>query len=311
VTKPDDSTLDPDDLRAVEQRARKTLDRASAWGRFPTPVEDIVAAAKLSLAPTNMFDPARILAFVAGKTALAAHRVKSAISKVLGLYDAAEKVIHIDGTVGESKQNFLKLHETGHHEIPTHKKLFLIFQDCEKTLSPETAELFEREANNFARFALFQDDAYAKHAADCKFEIKTPMNLAKVFGASVYASMREFVRTNPRACVVYVLEPIEFVQGAGVRALVRRIESSPSFAREFGHPTDAVITADHQLGQVLPVGRRMTRPVSVVGVDRNGKKHECVAEAFKTPRNVFVLLYPIKDLTTTTVILPTGFKRAI
>jgi Zn-dependent peptidase ImmA (M78 family) len=72
---------------------------------------------------------------------------------MFSLYDAEESLIHIDHTVNESKQNFLKLHEAGHHEIPTHKKAFRFFQDCEKTLSPEAADLFEREANNFARFA--------------------------------------------------------------------------------------------------------------------------------------------------------------
>jgi hypothetical protein len=49
VTKPDDSHLDPDQMRGVEERARKLLDRASAWERFPTPVEDILAAAKVKL----------------------------------------------------------------------------------------------------------------------------------------------------------------------------------------------------------------------------------------------------------------------
>jgi hypothetical protein len=65
-----------------------------------------------------------------------------------------------------------------------------LFQECEKTLAPEIADQFEREANNFARFALFQGDAYARCAADCALEIKTPMKLAKKCGASIYASAR-------------------------------------------------------------------------------------------------------------------------
>ena len=150
MAKSDDSRLDPDQLRAVEKRARQLLDRASVWERFPTPIEDILAAARLQVAPASIFDPTRILAFVKNKTANAANRIKLAVSKMFGLYDAEESVIHIDHTVKESKQNFLKLHETGHHEIPAHKKAFRFFQDCEKTLSPETADLFEREANNLS-----------------------------------------------------------------------------------------------------------------------------------------------------------------
>ena len=304
MTKSDDASLDADQLRAVEQRARRILDRASAWNRFPTPVEDIVAAAHLRLAPTSIFDPERILAFVKNKTAGVAHRLKSALSKVLGLYDAGERVIHIDETVVVPRQSFLKLHETGHHELPTHRKAFRFFQDCEKTLAPEIADLFEREANNFARFVLFQGDAYARQAADCKFEIKTPMKLAKTFGASVYASAREFVRTSHRACVVYVLEPIEYVEGIGARAVVRRIESSPAFVRQFGQPADAVVTLDHLLGPVLPIGRKMTRPIALSISDLDGTKHECLAEAFDTSWNVLILLYPVKALTSTTIVMP-------
>jgi len=193
VIKPDDSSLDPNELRAVQERARKLLDRATAWGRFPTPIEDILEAARLQIAPTSIFDPARILAFIKNKTADTAHRVKSALSKVFGIYDGEERVIHIGDTVTESKHRFLKLHETCHHEMPTHRKAFRFFQDCEKTLAPETADLFEREANNFARFALFQEDAYARMAADCKVEIKTAIKLAGKFKASVYASARKYV----------------------------------------------------------------------------------------------------------------------
>ena len=222
MTKPDDSSLDPGDLRAVEERARSILDRASAWDRFPTPTEDIVAAAKLQVAKTSAFDPAAILAYIRSKSADAARFLKSALSKVFGIYDGYDLVIHIDDTVRPAKQNFLKLHETGHHEIPTHRKIFHFFQDCKKTLDPTIADQFEREANNFARFVLFQGDSYARHAADCALSVKTPMNLARKFGASVYASAREFARTNHRACVVYVLEPIQYIEGCGARAAVRR-----------------------------------------------------------------------------------------
>lgn len=304
MTKPDDSSLNLNDLHIVEERARGLLDRADAWERFPVPIDDLLAAANVKVAQTSMFDAANILAYLKGKSEVAGVNIKSAIAKVFGIYDAGENLIHIDDTVKPVKQTFLKLHETGHHDIPTHKKLFRFFQDCEKTLAPEIADQFEREANNFARFALFKGDTFANYAADCAFEIKTPMKLASKFGASVYASVREFARTNDRACVVYVLEPIEFLPGVGAQANVRRIEPSPSFRAQFGEPTETVVAMDHPLGQVLPIGRRMTRPTTLSLHDRNGVMHECVAEAFDTTYNVLILLYPIKALTSTTIILP-------
>ncbi|MGY3147736.1 hypothetical protein ACVWYQ_004735 [Bradyrhizobium sp. USDA 3397] len=308
MTRADDSSLKPEDLRAVEERARQLLDRACAWDRFPVPLDDILVAANVRVAQTSLFDPLAVMDYLAGKAIRTATTVKSALGKLFGLYDSAEALIHIDDSAikSNSKKTFLTLHETAHHDLPVHKRLFRFFQDCDQNLDPEIADQFEREANNFARFALFKGDTYAHYAADCTFNIKTPITLAKKFGASNYASAREFARTNHRACVVYILEPVEFVVGHGAQALVRRIEASPSFVTQFGRPMDTAITPDHHLGRILPIGRRMTRPTTLSIIDRNGTPHECVAEAFDTRHNVIILLYPVKALTKTTIILPPG-----
>lgn len=304
--KPDDSTLTHQDRLIIEARAKLLLDKAGAWEIFPVPIEELLAAANVKVAPSSAFDPIALLSYLKGKAVEVGNKVKSALSKVLGLYDAAEGIIHVDDTVVKARQTFLKLHETGHHDIPTHKKLFRFFQDCEQTLAPEIADQFEREANNFARYALFKGGRFAQEAADCKFELRTPIKLATRFGASVYASVREFARTNPRACIVYALEPIEFVPGVGAQAQVRRIEASPSYLTQFGMPGGGHITLDHPLGSVLPVGRKMTRPTSIALVDRNGDVHECLAEAFDTTYNVFILVYPTKALTKS-VLISAGF----
>lgn len=317
MIKPDDSSLDERDRRIIEKRARDILNRASAWDRFPTPIEDILAAARLKVAGHSIFDSDRIIAFLQEKTKSAGRtiknvgrKIKSAISKVLGLYDADEYEIHIDNTVHPSKQTFLTLHETGHHEIPAHREIFRLFKDCEKTLAPESADQFDREANNFARFVLFQGDTFSQLAADCPFGIKTPIKLSTKFGASIYASAREYARTNHRACVVFTLEPIEHVPGCGPKADVRRIEPSPAFIKQFGIPTETVITVNHALGPVLPIYSKMTKPHSLSIVDLNGTKHECLAEGFKTPFNVFILLYPVRALTASTIIMPVGLKTS-
>ena len=248
--------------------------------------------------------PPAIVSYLKEKTADAGARIKSAISKVFGLYDAAEALIHIDDTVVEAKQTFLKLHETGHHDMPTHRKMFRIFQDCKKTLAPDVADHFEREANNYARFLLFKGPVFAQHAADYPFEIKTPMTLARTFGASVYAATREFARTNHRACVVFVLDPLENEAGCGYRAPVRRIEPSPAYLARFGRPSVNVVTPNHPLWSVVPIGRKMTRPVPLTISDLNGQPHECLAEAFDTTYNILILLYPVTALTATTVLIP-------
>lgn len=301
MTRPDDSSLEASDRAKVEQRARLSLDRASAWGRFPTPVDDILSAAKLKVAPKGLFDLQNFVAYAREKAAGVMQTLKSALSKVLGIYDADEQIIHVDESVRPAKQTFLKLHEVGHHELPTHRKIFRLFEDCEQTLDPKIADQFEREANNFARYVLFQGTAYKDQAADMALGLRTPLNLAKRFGASAYASAREYVRTHHRACLLFVLDPLE-KQAGGASAAVRRIEVSASFDQTFGPPSDVRVGTDHALGKLLPIGRKMTKPSKLRYRDKNGVEHECLGEAFDTGFNVLLLIFEVKTLTSTSVI---------
>lgn len=299
MVKPDDSTLSPHDLKIVETRAHKLLSESAAWEQYPVPIADILAAAKVTLAPKNAFDPAWMASYLKDKAHEAENKIKAAVSKVLGLYDAEERIIHIDNSVRESKKNFLMLHETGHHEIPAHRKMFRFFQDCLETLSPEIADHFEREANNFARYVLFKGQSFADMASDSELGIKTPMSLAKKFGASVYASCREYARTNHRECMVYVLEQPTENDILGPYCDVRRIECSPSFEHKFGTSQDQNISEGHILWPIIPFYRKMTKPTAINLKDRNGQMHECLAEAFDTTFNVIILIYPVQSLTKT------------
>lgn len=296
MTRPDDSTLSPDDLKAIQKQARKLMDKADAWDIYPVPLEQILDAANVRVAHRSAFDLAEFLEFARDKAIEVGSKVKKAISKTFGLYDAGDALIHIDESVKPSKQTFLTLHETGHHSIPTHRKMFRLFQDCEQTLHPDIADQFEREANNFARYVLFKGTAYMEQAADHPFGIKTPIKLAKTFGSSLYASAREFARTNAKACVVFVLEPVEFCDGIGPLAQVRRVEPSPEFLMRFGRPTDRAVDENHVLWPVVPIDRKMSRPTPMQLTDRNGAVHDCLAEAFDTTHNILILLYPVSEL---------------
>ena len=63
------------------------------------------------------------------------------------------------------KQTFLKLHETAHAVLPHQRKLYAFVEDCEKTLSREVSEQFDRKANVFAADVVFQLDGLLEELA--------------------------------------------------------------------------------------------------------------------------------------------------
>lgn len=292
MTLPDDSSLSPADRRVVEARAGHLLDRADAWDQFPVPIDELLAAADVRVATTGAFDPAAILDYIHNRATGAALRIQRAISKVLGLYDPHAGIIHVDESVVRPKQTFLKLHETAHHDLPVHRRSFGLFQDCDNTLAPEVADQFEREANNYARFVLFKGEMFAERAADYPLAIRTPMQLAREFGSSVYAGLREYVRTNRMPCMAVILNPIERTTDSRMTASIRRVEVSPTWATRFGHfASDQPISPRHVLWPVVPIGRKMTWPTPVLLHDRNGDPQACLAEAFNTTHNILILVY--------------------
>lgn len=296
--KPDDSSLTAGEYVAIHRAATDLLNKASAWDRLPTPVPDLLGAAQLRVAPMSAFDPHSLIRHARELGERAASLIKSAIEKVRGIFDVQEDLIHIDETVAESKQNFLKLHEAGHKHIPHQSRLFRWIQDCDKSLSPDVSDQFEREANTFASVVLFQDKRFSEMAADSAFSIKVPLALGKKFGASAYASMREYVRRNERACAVIVLNPVEICSVLGMRSTVRRAELSPLFQKRFG-----ALKLPDQIDRLSPLaefvplgGRRMSRPGTLRLEDKNGDIVEFIAEGFGTPFNSFILIHASAEL---------------
>lgn len=256
-----------------------------------------MSSANITLASDNILDEG-FLASIRHSVFEAGSALKSALSKVLGLFDARENLIFIDRSVKAVKQNFLKLHEIGHSLLPWQKPMYAVVETCEKALDPETADLFDREANTFATEVLFQLDSFISEAKDYEFGIKVPLKLSKKYGSSIYAAIRQYVRKHDRSCAVFVLEPPEFITGDGFRVKLRRIEVSKSFHRIFGNlPLPAFFTPDDEIGNIVPTGgRKMSSPRHIGLLDSNGDLQDCIAEAFCTPYNVFVLIHSVKSL---------------
>ncbi len=301
MRKADDSTLSADQYRRVRKEAEKLLAKADAFGRLPTPIGDLMAAANVVVAPEHALDEG----FLRKLRRKASFALKQALSKVLGIFDATARLIFVDRSLGPSKQTFIQLHEAGHGVLPWQRDLYAVVEDCRQTLDPDIAEAFDREANNFATEVLFQLDGFITQARDDPFGLGTPLKLSKKFGASAYSAIRQYVTKSDRPCVVIVLNPPEIAAPDGFRASLRRVVASPSFLHRFGElELPDVFTPDDKIGAMIPVGkRRMTSPRELMLIDRNGTRHDCLAEAFKHPYNVFILIYPTKALTKTMVVI--------
>ena len=271
MTKPDDSTLSIQEYDRVRREAKKLLCAAGALGRFPTPVSEIMDAGKIVLASENVLNEG----FLRSVRRKAGAALKSAISKVLGLFDAQNRVVFIDRAVAAVKQTFLKLHETAHAILPWQRRLYAVVEDGERELDPDVADLFDREANVFATEVLFQLDGFAKEAADSGFGIEVPLKLGRKYGSSAYAAIRQYVSKSDRDCTVIVLDPPLFTPGHGFQASLRRTVESPTFRKKFDFNWPSCITPDDEVGAMVPVGnQRMSRPRTISLVDRTGIRHE-------------------------------------
>jgi len=304
MRRPDDSTLTPGQLAKVRKEAERALQQAGALGVLPTPIDEIMRAARIRELEEDVLNPSFVAKIVA-KAEKAGQAIRRALSKVMGLFHASEGLIFIDRTLMKVKQRFVRLHESAHGFLPWQRPMYSLVQDGDNALDPDTADLFDREANTFASEVLFQLDTFRDQAEAMPFDILTPVRLAKKFNASNYAAIRQYVSKNHRTCAVVVLNMPELDPVTGFRATLRRVVGSESFLQMFaGVIWSEVYTPNDDIGRLVPIqGRRASGKRELGLTDANGTLHECIAESFCTGHQVFVLIHVAKMLTAKRIIL--------
>lgn len=305
MRRPDDCSLTFAQHARIRAEADRALREAGAHGVFPTPIADIMAVARVTEIEEDVLNEG-FIAKLRAKATSAGQALRSALSKVLGLFHASEGLIFIDQSLHEVKKRFVRLHECAHGFLPWQRGMYAVVEDCEKTLDPDVADVFDREANVFASEVMFQLDTFIEEAESTEFSIYTPIRMSKAYGSSIYSAVRQYVSKNGRSCIVLVLNPPEMAEGDGFRATLRRAVASESFKEQFGPmPWPAVFTPQDDIGAMIPLGkRRASRKRSLGLTDRNGAMHECVAEAFTQGYQVFVLIHAKRTLTAVRIILP-------
>lgn len=294
--RPDDSTVTAESYRSICGHADRLLRAAAAYGQYPTPVGDIISAAKLSVE----FDASLDSGFLRKLYGSAKWAIKRAIDKVVGLFDSRDGMIYLDLTLKRVKQRFVSLHETGHGYLPWQRDTYAYMEDGETNLDPEVQQQFEREASAFASEVLFQGGRFQDEARSLPFELKTAMQLAKKFGASNYAAFRRFVSQSHRTCALLVFEQPVYELGRGYAFQLRRAVASPSFIEKFGQVQwpSVLHTQENGLAARLPLralNRIFTRRCRIAS-PISGDSESFYLEAFDSTYQVFALLIPETEL---------------
>lgn len=296
MRKQDDCSLTAQERAKIRSEAERALARAEAIGRFPTPVADIIRAAGLREEAEAILDES-YLSRLRHKAKAAGALLKSALKKVIGVIDIGARIIAVDQTIKVVRQTFVRLHETAHGLLTWQRQMYAVVEEDESTISPEIADLFDREANAFASEVLFQRTGFTLEAQQEAFGLKVPLKLGRKYGASAYAAIRRYVSENSRTCVVLVLDPPEPVEGDGFRCNLRRVVTSVQYAQRFSDDWPEYFTPDDRIGAMVPVGgRKMTGHRALELIDVNGGHHECIAEAFTQGFQVFILIHVSESL---------------
>ncbi len=192
---------DTPDGPAVRKATDRLLRAASASGRFPTPVDDIVAAAGLTQPAHSMLSE-----LVVEKAPAHIQRALRKIrGKVHAVLDRKAREIHIDPSIHhQAKIGYRKLHEVVHDTLPWQSAL--AYADDAATLDPTLRRTFEWQANQGAAELLFQGDAFADMANDYRVGMASVLELASMFGASGHAAFVRYVETHHATVAGVVLE---------------------------------------------------------------------------------------------------------
>jgi hypothetical protein len=217
------------DSPAIEQQTRLLLRRAGARGVFPTPVDEIVAAAGLTIPEESMFSNS----IIEQAPEYLRRKIRKLTGPVKAILDRKVREVHIDPSINnQGHAAFLKLHETTHQILPWQQDL--AYADEAATLSPAARALQEREANLGASNLLFQLEAFDDVSRQYETAMASVLDLAQLVGASGHATFRRYVRGHDgiAAGVVMDLSPCSRDPLGYTR---HEMDVSHKWSEQFGH----------------------------------------------------------------------------
>lgn len=264
--------------------AETLLRDAGVLGTFPTPIDEVIAAAGLAGTDHYVLTPEAVDDAPPELRSLLA----SAASKIVGLLDRRERIVHIDPTVTmQERRSFIALHEVAHHVIPWQNAL--VYADNDESLSPMVRAAFEREANVCAAELLFQLDAFEQDAGSVRISLDAVRMLAGVYGSSFRAAFRRYGERNPRP----VLAATFGAWPTGQELEIDRFEVTASRAWRASLPVPSWPARLHT--QTNPVGAALRDEGEhhLIVNDHSGRATTVRLTVSRTPWNTFALFTPI------------------
>ncbi len=283
----------------IDKQAAQLLRKAGALRKFPTAVEDIIAAQELAVSSPE--DSPLALGMIARAPAALRAKLETITSKVFAVLDRRERVVHVSpDTNNANHDRFNKLHEVGHDLCPWQKFEHEI--DGRSQLSPLTNVLFEKEANYAGARLLFQGVVFIEVAQSFDTGMASVLLLAEQFGSSIHAAFHQYVSTNLDGVAGYILRRSPVIDTAtGTHHFgIKLALTSTKFEQAYIHPEflsgrlssdkfPALESAWRQLsaGEDLATGEILIPKL-------DGTTEIAKFELFSNTYNLFLLINPAK-----------------
>jgi hypothetical protein len=201
----------------------------------------------------------------------------------------------IDGAEPDVRQQFTDGHEAMHAMCPWHEAVLRL--DNEDTLFRQLHSGVEAEANFGSGYLIFQGGRFHRRALRDQVSIRTPLALARPYGASRHATLHYYVEEHPDPVALLVAGQYPYANGT--LPIWRSIESA-SFLKRFGGLRDSlpgavlsILEGDQApLAGIVRESQTSTDPPSTaVSIpDGDGRKVPFVAEAYFNQHCHFVFV---------------------
>ena len=220
--------LPPESAEEISKYARKTLRSAEAVGKLPTPVDELLEAARVGNLKIDEDVKESFSARLTGPTKQAFNTMWQ---KIRGIADIRKRVTYVDENTSQPRILFTKGHELAHQVLPWHR-LDPGYFDDDKILMGNTEELFDAEANFFSAEIIFQGDNFTRMVRDYTVGFETIFHLAQSHGASRHATAWRYIEEQDEAVALLAYWPWPNRFNPEIFHLGKSI-ASPKFLRKF------------------------------------------------------------------------------